>query len=199
MTVPRSTDPEARAATYDRLLRVAASEFGQVGFEQANINTIAERAGLGKGTIYLYFPSKHDLFLALLRAISQRQIAVVRAALGSGNLQQQLEALVSAIARCALEDPDGFHVYMSALYGVNRAFQVEAVRLLQEYLTLLGAALAKQSSYRKMEPANLQAYALWLFSASESFVLAARALGYSDQHLAALTPTIAYLLLKGLA
>jgi AcrR family transcriptional regulator len=199
MIVPRSTDPEARAATYDRLLRVAASEFGQVGFEQANINTIAERAGLGKGTIYLYFPSKHDLFLALLRAISQRQIAAVRAALGSGKLQQQLEALVSAIARCALEDPDGFHVYMSALYGVNRAFQAEAVRLLQEYLALLGAALAKQVPYRKMEPANLEAYALWLFSASESFVLAARALGYSDQQLAALMPTLAHLLLKGLA
>jgi len=198
MTVPRSTDPETRQATYDRLLRVAASEFAQLGFEQANINTIAERAGLGKGTIYLYFPSKQALFLALLRAISQRQIATVRAALGSGNLQHQLEALVSAIVWRVIEDPEGFHVYMSALYGVNRAFQAEAVRLLQEYLALLGAALAKQAPYRRLEPASLQAYALWLFSASESFVLAARALGYNEAHLTALTPTITHLLLKGL-
>ncbi len=196
--MPRSTDPQARQATHDRLLHMAAREFAQVGFEQANINTIAERAGLGKGTIYLYFPSKQDLFIAVLRAIAQRQLTVVRAALGSGSLPHQLEALVSAFVRLAMEDPDGFHVYMSALYGVNRAFQAEAARLLQGYIGLLGAALAQQPSYRQLEPARLEACALWLFSATESFILSARVLGYSDQRLAALTPTIARLLLDGL-
>src|ERR1051326_903926 len=96
-----------------------------------------------------------------------------------------------------MEDPDGFHVYMSALYGVNRAFQVEAVRLLQGYLALLGTALAQQPPYRRLEPARLEACALWLFSASESFVLAARALGYNEQRLAAMKSTIARLLLNG--
>ncbi len=197
--MPRSTDPQARQATSERLLRVAASEFAQVGFEQANINVIAERAGLGKGTIYLYFPSKQDLFLALLRAIAQRQLTAIRAALSDGPFQQQLEALVFAFVRQAVEDPDGFHVYMSALYGVNRAFQVEAVKLLQEYLALLRGALAQQPQYRRLEPARLEACALWLFSASESFVLAARAMGYKESSLAALTPTIARLLLSGLS
>ncbi len=197
--MPRSTDPAQRQATYERLLSAAASEFAQLGFEQANINTIAERAGLGKGTIYLYFPSKQEVFLALLRSVAERQLAAVRAALGSGNLQHQLEALVAVIVQQALEDPAGFHVYMSALYGVNQAFQAEAVKLLQDYLALLGAVLAKQPPYRQLEPARLESYALWLFSASESFILASRALGYSEQRLAALTPTIAHLLLKGLA
>ncbi len=199
MKVPRSTDPQIRQATHDRLLRVAASEFAQVGFEQANINTIAERAGLGKGTIYLYFPSKQDLFLALLRAIAQRQLAAIRAALAGGNLRQQLEALVAAFVRLAAEDADGFHVYVSALYGGNRAFQAEAVKLLQGYLALLGSALAQQPAYQRLEPARLEACALWLFSATESFVLAARVAGYSEQRLAALTPTIAQLLMGGLA
>jgi AcrR family transcriptional regulator len=198
MTVPRSTDPQIRQATHDRLLRVAASEFAQVGFEQANINTIAERAGLGKGTIYLYFPSKQDLFLALLRAIAQRHLAAIHAALGGGNLQQQLEALVAAFVRLAAEDPDGFHVYMSALYGVNRAFQAEAVKLLQGYIALLRTALAQWPAYQRLEPARLEACALWLFSATESFVLAARVLGYSEQRLAALIPSIAQLLMSGL-
>jgi AcrR family transcriptional regulator len=187
-----------RQATHDRLLRVAASEFAQVGFEQANINTIAERAGLGKGTIYLYFPSKQDLFLALLRAIAQRQLTAIRAALAGGNFQQQLEALVAVFVRLAAEAPDDFHVYMSALYGVNRAFQAEAVKLLQDYIALLRTALAQRPAYQRLEPARLEACALWLFSATEAFVLAARVSGYSEQHLAALTPTIAQLLLGGL-
>jgi len=56
--MPRILDEETRQATRDHILRQAASEFARLGFEQANINTIAERAGIGKGTIYLYF-SKH--------------------------------------------------------------------------------------------------------------------------------------------
>lgn len=68
----RSTDPEARQATRERFLRAAASEFAQVGYEAANINEIAEQAGSGSRTIYLYFPSKRDLFLALLQAIAGR-------------------------------------------------------------------------------------------------------------------------------
>src|SRR5215467_10153208 len=134
----RSTDPQAREATRDRLLRSAAHEFAQIGFDQANINTIAEQAGLGKGTIYLYFPSKRDLFLALLQSIATRQLAIVHAALTSQRtLQGQLEALWLAFVRLAMEDTEGFQVYMSALYGVNRAFQAEAVALLREYIALL--------------------------------------------------------------
>jgi hypothetical protein len=38
-------------------------EFARLGFDQANINTIAELAGIGKGTIYLYFENKRELFM----------------------------------------------------------------------------------------------------------------------------------------
>lgn len=196
--MPRSTDPQIRQATRDRLLRVAASEFAQVGFEQANINTIAERAGLGKGTIYLYFPSKHDLFLALLQAIAQRQLLAVRAALSVDGFQRQVEALVSAFVRLAMEDPDGFHVYMSALHGVNRAFQAEAMSTLRECVRVLGAVLAQQPAYRGLEPARLEVCALWLCSATASFVHTASVPGYNEYHLTALIQTLAQLCIHGL-
>jgi AcrR family transcriptional regulator len=49
------------------ILAAARSEFALKGFANATIDDIAERAGIAKGTVYLYFPSKNDLFLALLR------------------------------------------------------------------------------------------------------------------------------------
>lgn len=197
--VRRSTDPQTRQATRERLLRSAAREFSQIGFDQANINTIAEQAGLGKGTIYLYFPSKQDLFLELLRAIAMRQLAVVRAALASKQtIQGQLEALWLAFVRLALEDTEGFQVYMSALYGVNRAFQAEAAALLREYMTLLSSILARDGRNAAPAQPDLEIRALYLFSATESFVLAARILGYNEQQLVALAPSIALLLLHGL-
>jgi AcrR family transcriptional regulator len=197
--VKRSTDPQTRQATRDRLLRSAAREFAQVGFDQANINTIAEQACLGKGTIYLYFSSKHDVFLTLLQESAARQLAVVRAALASARtLEGQLEALWLALVRLAWEERESFEVYMSALYGVNRAFQAEAVALLRDELALLGTVLAQADLGREHPPADLDMRALYLFSATESFVLAARALGYSEQQLVALAPGVAALLFYGL-
>jgi AcrR family transcriptional regulator len=197
--VRRSTDPQTRQATRERLLRSAAREFSQIGFDQANINTIAEQAGLGKGTIYLYFPSKHDLFLELLQAIAMRQLAVVRAALASKQaIKGQLEALWLAFVRLAMEDTEGFQVYMSALYGANQVFRTEAAALLREYMTLLSSILAEDGrNVQPLQP-DLEIRALYLFSATESFVLAARVLGYNEQQLAAMAPSIATLLLYGL-
>ena len=195
--MPRTISEETRQATRDRILREAASEFAQLGFEQTNINTIAERAGIGKGTIYLYFPSKRDLFIAMLQAIAQRQIDAARKALLSADtLQAQLEALFLAFVHLATEDADGFHVYMSALYGVNRAFQDEAVNLLREYVALIGEALDQGA--KAVARANLDASALFVLSATESFVLSARVLGYSEQRLTALAPLAAKLTLQGL-
>lgn len=193
----RSTDPQARQAMRERFLRAAAQEFAQTGYEAANINVISEQAGAGKGTIYLYFPSKRDLFLALLQAIAERQLAVVRAALEQRQtLAEQLEALYLAFVHLAIEDTEGFQVYMSTLYGVNRAFQQEATRLLHEYVSLLSGILTQAAPRRQFELSWVKTRALWLFSATESLVLTARVLGWSEQHLVALAPTIAALLLR---
>jgi AcrR family transcriptional regulator len=49
------------------ILGAARYEFATKGYTNATIDGIADRAGIAKGTVYLYFPSKTDLFVALLR------------------------------------------------------------------------------------------------------------------------------------
>lgn len=197
--MPKVVDEETRQATRDRILREAASEFARLGFEQTNINTIAERAGMGKGTIYLYFPSKRNLFISMLQAIAERQLAAARAALTQGQtLQDQLHALLLAFVRLATEDADGFHVYMSALYGVNRAFQDEALGLLHDFVALIRATLEETLSPHAREDLDAEAASLFVLSATESLVLSARVLGYSEQRLAEMAPRIAGFALHGL-
>ena len=66
--MPKIVDEQMREATRQRILREAAREFARLGFDQANINVIAEQAGIGKGTIYLYFENKRDVFVEMLRS-----------------------------------------------------------------------------------------------------------------------------------
>src|SRR5215831_11143972 len=58
---------KTKESTRERLLAAAAAEFGRVGLERASVDAISVAAGYGKGTIYNYFPSKEELFLAVVR------------------------------------------------------------------------------------------------------------------------------------
>ncbi len=47
------------------ILQAAMQVFARDGYHRAKMETVAEEAGIGKGTVYEYFKSKADLFLAL--------------------------------------------------------------------------------------------------------------------------------------
>lgn len=58
----------SRADREDRreaILDAAASLFDRIGFRDLSMSLLAERSGVAKGTLYLYFPTKEAVFLAL--------------------------------------------------------------------------------------------------------------------------------------
>ena len=48
------------------ILAAARTVFAQKGFSEASVEDIAQEAGLAKGTLYLYYPSKHAIYWAAL-------------------------------------------------------------------------------------------------------------------------------------
>lgn len=69
MTVPEE-QPRWRRRPGERpaqILDAALAEFGEKGLAGARLEDIAERAGIAKGTVYLYFENKHELFSEVLR------------------------------------------------------------------------------------------------------------------------------------
>jgi AcrR family transcriptional regulator len=52
----------------DEILDAALAEFTERGFDAARVEDIARRAGISKGGVYLYFPSKEALLKALIEA-----------------------------------------------------------------------------------------------------------------------------------
>lgn len=58
----------------DRLLMAAAEVISEKGYANAKIAEIAERAGIGKGTVYEYFSSKEALLDGLLKYVLDRSM-----------------------------------------------------------------------------------------------------------------------------
>jgi AcrR family transcriptional regulator len=62
-------EPRAQRSAKRReaILSAALEEFSAHGFEAARLDDVARRAGVAKGTIYLYFADKEALFQELIR------------------------------------------------------------------------------------------------------------------------------------
>lgn len=78
-TCPLATPPPARQrrkeARPQELLDAALELFVEKGFAATRADEVAARAGVSKGTLYLYYPSKVDLLKAVIRSNISRKIA----------------------------------------------------------------------------------------------------------------------------
>ncbi|EME63849.1 TetR/AcrR family transcriptional regulator [Amycolatopsis decaplanina] len=64
--------PDRTAGRADRILDAAGVLLSRLGYRKVTIEDIASQAGIGKGTIYLHWPTKENLFQALLLRESLR-------------------------------------------------------------------------------------------------------------------------------
>ena len=62
----------AKQTTRDRLLDAAERVFAEKGFYEAAVDEIVQRSGTSKGSVYFHFPSKENLFLAVMDQMSKR-------------------------------------------------------------------------------------------------------------------------------
>ena len=94
MTHPTApSDPKWRRLPEERpqqILRAALEVFSEAGISAAKLDDIAERAGVSKGTIYLYFDSKEALFKAVVREWVVPRIAEGERVIGDGSATDQL-------------------------------------------------------------------------------------------------------------
>lgn len=84
----------APGARREQVLAVAAGVFSEKGYRNASVADIVEKAGIGRGTFYLYFDSKKDVFLELIesyfrefeRLLSENHQRLDEAVRGNGNV-----------------------------------------------------------------------------------------------------------------
>ena len=78
--------PRWKRRAEDRPSEICAAAldvFAEKGFAAARLDEIAKRAGVSKGTLYLYFKDKEDLFRAVVRSAIAPNIEAVTATISS--------------------------------------------------------------------------------------------------------------------
>ncbi len=115
--VGRPKDPDLEVRRKAEILDVAAIAFAELGFANAQVQTIAERLGVGNGTIYRYFGTKEQLFLAAVeRGLIELHAEMDRVLLAEGDPLAQFKQAVLAYLQFFAERP-----HMAELFIQERA------------------------------------------------------------------------------
>jgi AcrR family transcriptional regulator len=77
-----------------QIIDAALEIFGERGLASARLEDIAKRAGLSKGTIYLYFPNKEELFREVVRQTIVAQIERAEREVAASSTLTATESLV---------------------------------------------------------------------------------------------------------
>ncbi|MGO9598835.1 MAG: TetR/AcrR family transcriptional regulator [Isosphaeraceae bacterium] len=84
-------------ARKEEILRTATELFAEHGFSDAMTQVLADRLGVGKGTIYRHFPSKRELFLAAAdRVMTKMQEEILASIAGVEDGLEQVSRAIMA-------------------------------------------------------------------------------------------------------
>jgi AcrR family transcriptional regulator len=137
--------PERRA----QLLSVARRAFGAAGYHSVSMDEVAERAGVTKPILYDHFPSKRDLYLALLDEDLSRLHEMIQRALASpaGN-RERIRGSFQAYFDFVDAQADGFRLLMQESVGTEKAFRERVHRFRDQVLREVADLIVRESGTR---------------------------------------------------
>jgi AcrR family transcriptional regulator len=112
-----------RAARREQVLRHAKRIFARKGYHRTNISDIIARAKIARGTFYLYFENKRDLFEELLaQVLNELRMRIQRLRLGPDepNPIEQLRANLRRVLALMLEERELTDILLNHATGFDR-------------------------------------------------------------------------------
>ena len=91
----RPRDEGLQLRRREEILDAATAQFAKHGYPNTDVESVAEKLGVGKGTIYRYFPTKSELFLAAVDRGMHRLTERVNQAVAT--VADPIDRIVSAI------------------------------------------------------------------------------------------------------
>lgn len=96
------------------ILSAARKVFAEKGFNDATVDQIAEAGGVSKGTVYLYFPSKRDVYLAaLMQGAEELGIVTAQRMAAATGFREKIRRFFQARLEYLEQNRDFFLIYHS--------------------------------------------------------------------------------------
>lgn len=137
----------------EAILAAALTLFGHYGYRRTSIDDIAQEAGIAKGTVYLYFKSKEEIFRALSRQLLDQVLLTAETA-------RHASASIAERIRGVLEAKFGYFfelmhrsAHVRELLDAKNQLCVDLfAQADQRYLRLLADTIGEAAGRRELHP-----------------------------------------------
>lgn len=134
----KKLDQDAR----NQILETGIAEFAQNGLSRANINTIAERAGVSVGVIYKYYTDKDSFFLACVRHSLELLDHVLKDALrDTSDVKECIRKVIQALMKASREHSEYNVMYNEITSGSCRKYAAALAEEIEKRSSLVYAEL----------------------------------------------------------
>ena len=139
------------------ILDAALQAFSRNGYRDTNLQRVAVAAGIGKSSIYHYFPTRDALFQALMQHLLESEIALFDEVLtAGGTASERLEALVSGVEQVIDAWVKTGPLLIDCLHDKRgRKAVARTLRRIHEPLRRLIADGQRAGEFRRGDPAAL--------------------------------------------
>ena len=141
------------------ILQAARAVFARQGYANTVVDDIATQAGIGKGTLYLYFPSKEQIYMAALLEEARQLDADSRAAMcAAATWRDKLRAYLNVRTRYFETHQDFLRIYMTEFRGMcmqGKPLAAEFIHLVEAgeaQLAQMFATAAARGEIRPVDP-----------------------------------------------
>jgi AcrR family transcriptional regulator len=104
-TTKRAYSDEAKQAREDKIISAAETLLMEKGYYAINMDQVAQAAGLAKGTVYLYFKTREELFLTVFERQGTIWLNEIQQALSGSMLNDSRDALADLLVRTLARRP----------------------------------------------------------------------------------------------
>jgi TetR/AcrR family transcriptional regulator len=147
------------------ILEAATSVFAELGFKGATTAAIAERAGLPKANVHYYFPSKADLYRAVMARVLETWLAAADSLDGTGEPADALKRYIEAKMDLSRSMPEGSRIFASEIMRGAPAIADHLETTLRDWLRSRGAIVRRWIAEGKIAPVE-PAYLFYMIWAS---------------------------------
>ena len=164
------------------VLRAAADLFVERGYHETSMEDIAARVGIAKGTVYLYFPSKREIFLETFR---QGTLALQEEVARNMAAEDDTEAKIRAFIRTRLDYSERNRGFIRIYYTEFNNMLIHPAPVQQEFQDLynrqahaLARVIEDGIERKQVRRMDAPAAARFIYDSTRGFI-AQRLLGWS--------------------
>lgn len=102
----RATSQEQKNAKRETILGAARDLYRTRQYDEVDVATIAVESGIAKGTVYLYFRTKEEIFVELYRQAYADWLTALKSGLAEPSIRHSIPKVVDLIGRTLADRPE---------------------------------------------------------------------------------------------